>query len=213
MEDRKGLSDEDLMAAVARGDHGAFRILVERYQGKVHGIIYRYGGNPRIAEDLAQDVFLKIYKSAKSYEPRSKFSTWMYRIVANHCINYRRALKADPLEKATKEIGPAQEDVLPGTAADRDRPAPDTIFDDRQRSVLVRQAVDALPDRQKMAITLKRFEGLSYAEIAEAMGCSVKAVDSLIQRAMITLRELLQPLVEEGPHATEGFSAHPGING
>jgi RNA polymerase sigma-70 factor (ECF subfamily) len=194
MESKQNWADEALITAIAKKDHDAFRVLIERYQGKVLGSIYRYVGNRNIAEDLAQDIFIKVYKSAGRYQPKAKFSTWLFKLVVNHCINYQRHLKKDPFGKL-KYIEEPLGDSDYITASVLENKDPETILSQKERITFLRKAINSLPERQKMAVILQRFEGLSYAEIGEIMGCSVKAVESLLQRAMVTLKESLTPYV------------------
>jgi RNA polymerase sigma-70 factor (ECF subfamily) len=203
------LSDPDnqLMLRTGSGDTGAFKLLMEKHRVPVMRLIYRYTGMHHEAEDLAQDIFLKIYRTAGNYIPRAQFHTWLYKVVTNHCLNFHRSQKKHkydrPLDPSLSETDIADQSS--------DGAGPEAAAETRLRqealTAAVQTALDRLPDRQRMAVILFRFEGLSYSEIAQALGCSVSAVESLIFRAMNTLRELLKPYKKpEGSQANGGTS-------
>ena len=174
--------DVEWMARVRNGDHAAFRHLVERYQHPLTNYVYRTVLSRSEADDLTQDVFLKVYRAARTYRPTAKFSTWLYRIATNTCLNHLKAvgrIRTEPLE---------QERLTTRSNADQHKG-----FERKELGVAVEDALRQLPDRQRMAVTLRRFEELSYEEIAEAMNCSVSAVDSLLRRAADILRTALAP--------------------
>jgi RNA polymerase sigma-70 factor (ECF subfamily) len=162
----KGARDEQLAAMAAKGRRDAFGELVRRHQEKVVRIAARYA-SPSEAEDIAQDAFLAAFRAIRSFRVRSRFGTWLYRIVVNVCLTRRRRKRPIPLPM----------DQVPATAGD---------LADR-----VREAVAALPDRQRIAVILHRFDGLSYRELAEIMELSEHAVESLLARAYRNLREIL----------------------
>jgi RNA polymerase sigma-70 factor (ECF subfamily) len=180
-------SDSDLLKAIARKDTSAFKIFMTRYQERVYRTVFRFTGDPEITRDLVQDVFLKVYRAAVSYTPDAELFTWLYRITVNHCINYLQKQKRDPLYKAEEQ--PIQTQSY-GVGFSHIA-SPESNLVKQERTLAVRRALDSLPHRQKMAITLLRFEGLSYREIAEILACSVSAVESLIFRGMETLKKLL----------------------
>jgi len=189
------LSDPDnqLMIKTGSGDTGAFRILMEKHQGSVMRMIYRYTGQHHEAEDLAQDIFLKIYRGSGNYTPRAQFKTWLYKVVTNHCLNFHRSQKK---HKYDSGLDPSLSEMdMPDTShkgAGQEVPAEKRLQQEELKAA-VQKALAELPDRQRMAVILFRFEGLSYGEIARALGCSLSAVESLIFRAMSTLKEMLQP--------------------
>ena len=131
------------------------------------------------AEDLAQDVFLSAWKAAPSYEPRAKVRTWLLRMATNACLNYRRRGR---LRRAVSLADEAHAEIA------GEGPEPPDAAKTRERATEVRQAVAALPPRQRAAIILRHFQGLAYAEIAEVLGISVSAVESMLFRARQTLR-------------------------
>jgi len=184
--------DHELMKRTASGEIAAFKQLVEKYQRIVTCIIYRYLGNQYEVEDLAQEIFFKVYKASKHYTVQAKFSTWLYRVVANHCLNYRRRQKRDaPLISLDNSLSGKDESSLQH-AQEQDQ-QPERLLQQQEIQKVLKRAITKLPDRQRMAIILYRFEGLSYKEIAKVLGCSLSAVESLLFRAMTNLKEELKP--------------------
>ena len=178
-------ADGELAAAIAAGDADAFEELVRKYERPVFRTIYRYVGDRVAAEDVAQEVFLKVWRRAKSFKGRSSFSTWLYRVAVNQCLNFRQKrarAKNVPLDEALARGGPG----------------PDERLDAARRAAAVRAAVDELPGKQRMALVLSKFEGRSYKEIARVMGVSLASVESLIFRAKQNLKKTLLPLRERG---------------
>jgi len=174
-----------LAAAVAAGDAASFEQLVKKYERPVLNTIYRYVGDKAAAEDVAQEVFLKVWNRIKTFQSKSTFSTWLYRVVANQCLNFRdrqARRRAEPLS-----------DSLPDGRADLHEQ-----FERGTTSRLVREAVNGLPARQRLALILSKFEGRSYGEIAEVMRTSTSSVESLIFRAKQNLKKKLLPLKERG---------------
>jgi len=167
------------MLAAGKGDLDAFEEIVLRRQRFVWGIAYRFLGDPVEAEDIAQKSFLKLLEAAPRYRPTAAFSTYLYQIVSRLCIDYVRKKR------------PILSDGFPELADRSINPAPNLIV--KERDAEIRRAMDGLPPRQRMAVILKYYEGLSYAEIALAMGITVKAVERLLDRARTALRSRLSP--------------------
>jgi RNA polymerase sigma-70 factor, ECF subfamily len=180
-------TDFELLKESAGKDTDAFRIFMGRYQERVYGLVCRFTGDAEIARDLAQDIFLKVYRAAGSYTPDAGVFTWLYRITANHCINFVHSRKRDPLYAAEEDTA-ATKTVLSAVSRAANQ---ETDLQQQERAHMVRRALDSLPLRQKMAITLLRFEGLSYKEISQILECSVSAVESLIFRGMESLKTIL----------------------
>jgi len=174
-------ADEKLMLKVAQGDIAAFEQLVNKYKKSVINIIYRYIGRQDDAEDLAQEAFLRVYETRNRYRPIAKFSTWLYRIVTNICLNYKR--KPEPVSLDEIALNPTS-----------NSPNPETLVETEERNTMIREAIDSLPKSQRLAVILQRFEHASYKEIADKMGTSVSAVESLIHRAKQILKKKLEPL-------------------
>ena len=186
-------SDTEILKAIARKDTAAFKVFMSRYQERVYRTVYRFIGDAEATRDLVQDIFLKVYRAAASYTPDAELFTWLYRITANHCITFLQKQTRDPLFKAEEPLV----QTLASTNDSAQSASPESNLVRQERTLMVRRALDSLPHRQKMAITLLRFEGLSYREISEVLGCSVSAVESLVFRGMETLKKLL--LEEQSP--------------
>ena len=184
------VSSEDLMARIAKGDQDAFEILVNRHQTSVLNLIYRFVGDRTQAKDLAQEVFIRVWQAAKSYEPKAKFTTWIYRITANRCFN---ELKSSRRKKwfSFQQSGEHSGNTIEETLSDSGPSAEDLLLE-KERSRQIYDALQSLPDNQRMALVLKRYDELSYQEIAQIIGCSVSAVESLLVRAKRTLQEKLE---------------------
>ena len=177
-------SDTDLMAELARGDVAALAPLITRHQPRVLSLAYRMLGRWDQAEDVGQEAFLRVVRAAGSYRPTAQFTTWLYRIVVNLCLDAKRRSARDPGELA--------ESVA---AASGDNPQADA--EAREQAAFIRGAVDSLSDRQRTVVILHRYHGLSHQEVAEATGWSVSAVESLLVRAYANLRKSLAGLEKE----------------
>jgi len=181
--------DNELMKRVARGDDEAFKLLFERHNRLAWSVIYRQLGSFAASEDLVQEAFLRVYRAAPKYEPSAKFSTWLYTVVTNLCLNYKRDRARDRLRLVgSDEEG--ESNALEQLAAVE----PDEHGDDeaQKRTQAVQQAIAELPENQRMALILSRYEEKSYEEVAEILGVTVAAVKSLTSRARTTLKEKLQ---------------------
>jgi len=177
------------MDRVAKGDDEAFEILVNRHQVSVLNLIYRFIGDRTQAKDLAQEVFLQVWQAAKNYEPKAKFTTWIYRIATNLCLNELKSARRKKwvsFFRSHEDNEYSMEQSLPD-----DSPSAEDLLLIRERSRQISDALQSLPANQRMALVLKRYDDLSYEEIARIMGCSVSAVESLLVRAKRTLQEKL----------------------
>jgi RNA polymerase sigma-70 factor, ECF subfamily len=185
-------SDEALMAGIAGGDERAFESLVRRHRKRILNLIYRTVGERTQAEDLVQEVFLRVWRAAGDYTPQARFTAWVYRIAVNLCLDamksaYHRQSFVRPYGgKNSDEDG----ELLYG--AD-DAGSPEQLLLAAEESRRIHAALRNLPAKQRMAVALKKFDGLSYDEIGRVMGCSRSAVESLLVRAKRTLREKLLP--------------------
>ena len=186
--------DNELMKRVARGDDEAFKLLFERNHRLAWSVIYRQLGLVAAAEDLVQEAFLRVYRSAGDYQPTAKFSTWFYTVVTNLCLNYKRDRARDRLRLVGSESDSEGGNPLEQLAAVQD--AEPTDDESAKRSAAVREAIMSLPENQRMALVLSRYEEKSYEEIAEILGVTVAAVKSLTSRARSTLKEKLQRFMD-----------------
>ena len=180
------------MELVSAGDSGAFEQLVERHQRLVVGTVSRMLGNNSEAEDIAQQVFVRVWKSAKRYVPRAKFTTWLLKITRNLVFNElrRRSRHAQvPLQSESEE----EERPI----RDERAIAPDTSLLEQELQNAIDAAIANLPETQRLAVILRRYEELSYEEIAETLDQSVSAVKSLLFRARTELRASLQRYLAE----------------
>lgn len=193
-------ADSQLMLRVKEGDEPSFALLLHRFRLPVYQFLYRMVGSAAIAEELAQEVFLRIYRARASYEPSAKFTTWLYRISTHLALNYlrdsqreRTHLRLDetpgdgkPLEIATKD--PSIEDKLAGAS----------------RIERIRQAVNELPEKQRIAVLMHKYQEMDYKQIAETLDTSESAVKSLLFRAYETLRVRLADLATSGATKAAG---------
>ena len=186
-------TDEVLMKAVARKDRSALRELMLRHEARVRRLTYRFTGSDDAAAELVQDVFFKVYTAAGSYSPQARFTTWLYRITANHCLNYIRGSRNNPLQQLAEpleETGPKAAAVTFGTQL--------SALEKNEQARRVRQAVDSLPERQRLAILLLRFEDMSYRDAAAALNCSISALEALVHRGLETLKKQLSDFYNGG---------------
>ena len=191
------LRDPDirLMLRVRDDDPGAFEELVEQYQHRLVAVMNHLVGHPQEAEDLAQDVFLRVYRARKKYRPRSKFATWLFTIANNLALNTLRARQRKPVVPLPAQdsgpLGPRPaEQLVPDHGT-----GPMQRVQNQELCQVIRRALDGLNDRQRMAVVLNKFEDMGYAEIAEVMGLTTKAVKSLLSRARENLRAALAAYV------------------
>ena len=189
--------DAALMLRVKRGDRAAFVALVEKYKQPLHNFIHRTLRDEAEAEDLAQNVFLQVYKSRDRYERTAKFSTWLFTIARNLCLNEIRRRSRHPAE-ALEETHSENEDQPQRQYEDRKvLLATDNVLHS-ELAGNIEEALAELPENQRTAILLCRQDDLSYEEIAEVLDCSLSATKSLIHRGRETLKEKLKPYLRTG---------------
>ncbi|MEL0094510.1 MAG: sigma-70 family RNA polymerase sigma factor [Planctomycetaceae bacterium] len=199
--------DVRLMLQVRDDNAAAFEELVSRYQIRLVSIFENMVGRRSMAEDLAQEVFLRIYRARKRYTAGSRFSTWLYRIAHNVASNARRSL-ARRREVNVVASSDAEMSAQPLTHMVKEASGlmPTRQLDKVERAQIVRAAMEALNERQRMALLLSKFEGMSYEEIAESMELSVSAIKSLLSRARVNLKDILSPYIQDGmlPESIDG---------
>ena len=190
------ISDVDLMLKVKCGDREAFGLLVHRYRKPLINFIYRFTTNPGESEDLAQEVFVRAFQSAPKYEPKAAFSTWLYRIATNLALNYLRDHKPQLSRSLDSDL--EGEEGAPRLEV-RDKAAlADERLLEREKVLQIRQALASLPENQRLAVVLTKYQELSLRDAGEILNCSETAVKSLLFRAYTTLRETLSPVVASG---------------
>ena len=192
-------ADVRLMLLVQKGDANAFEELVGRYQNRLIGVLEHLVGKRDLAEDLAQEVFLRVYRARSGYQPQAKFSTWLFTIANNLASNARRSLaRRREVHIDRRGSEGLSGDPLEQMALAASGLMPNRQLDNVEACLMVQQAIQGLNDRQRMAVLLAKFEDMSYADIAEVMQISPKAVKSLLSRARCTLRETLASYVRSG---------------
>lgn len=204
------LQDPDvrLMLQVRDDDAAAFEELVVKYHARLVSILEHLVRRRETAEDLAQEVFLRVYRARKRYVPGSKFSTWLFTIANRVASNaLRTRARRREVNVASNRDGEPTVKPLEQMAVAKSGWMPTRQLDKLERAEIVRLALESLSERQKMAILLSKFEGLSYVEIAEAMGLSVQALKSLLSRARVNLKAILEPYVSDGALPADPSSA------
>ena len=179
--------DTVLMLRVRDGDAPSFELLLHRHRVAVVNHLYRVVQSRAIAEELAQDVFVRVYRSRERYQPDAKFTTWLYRITTNVALNWRRDTRRETghlrLDDATR--------ILPKLELRDQAPAVDELMIRRGRAKEIREAIETLPGKQLAAVLMHKYEGMDYNEIAEVLNCSIPALKSILFRAYQTLRQRL----------------------
>jgi RNA polymerase sigma-70 factor (ECF subfamily) len=187
-------TDAEIMLRVKTGDEPAFTFLVHKYRRQMVGFMYRMCHNPATAEELAQEVFLRVYRSRESYEASAKFNTWLYRIATNLAVNHARDTRHERAENTVRLDEPDQETGATPDLTDGSLTAEQQMLH-RERMAVIREKVQALPERQRMAVIMHKYQQMDYREISEVLKLSESATKSLLYRAYETLREQLKELV------------------
>jgi RNA polymerase sigma-70 factor (ECF subfamily) len=190
--------DADLMLRVKRGDHAAFAELVDKYKQPVMNLVYRFLRDATEAEDLAQNVFVQVFKSAPRYEVAARFSTWLFTIARNLCLNELRRRSRHPADSLDAPGSVESEDLPARQFEDPKASQPPETLLHGELEQKVDEAVAALPEAQRTAIILCRRDDLSYEDIAKIIGCSLSATKSLIHRGRETLKQKLKPYLRTG---------------
>jgi len=187
-------SDAAIMLRVAAGDESGFTYLVGRYHRPMIHFLYRMVHNQAVAEELAQEVFLRVYRSRESYRAEAKFTTWLYRIATNLAVNHARDTRH---ERSAQTIYLDSPDPETGTTPDvaDDEPTVEQKLLRDERMAAIRKHVMALPERQRMAVLMHKYQGMDYRQIGEVLKLSESATKSLLFRAYQTLRDKLKDFV------------------
>jgi len=192
--DWSALSDAEIMLRVSEGDDEGFNYLIEKYRKPIIHFMFRMVHNQAVAEELAQEVFLRVYRSRQTYRAEARFTTWLYRIATNLGVNHARDTKH---ERAAQNVYLDQPDPETGTTPDVADATPsvehDLVRNERMRAI--RQHVMALPERQRTAVLMHKYQGMDYKQIGEVLKLSESATKSLLFRAYQTLRERLKEFV------------------
>lgn len=187
---------------VREGDAAAYEELVRKYHPRLVRLLRTIGPKADMSEDLAQETFMRVWRARERYEPGAKFSTWLFTIATNVARNSLRSVgrrqEVNEVDAPRNADGSQAVGVLAATALEASGLMPNRLVEGTERGEIIRQAVETLGDRQRTALMLSRFENMSYAEIAETMELTTKAVKSLLSRARVNLKEILQPYVEAG---------------
>src|SRR6266478_5235020 len=190
----EGGSDAEVMLRVKAGDQAAFNYLVQKYRRPLVNFMYRMARNAAVAEDLAQEVFLRVYRSRESYEASAKFTTWLYRIATNLAVNHARDTRHERPENQVSLDEPDEESGRILDVPDRTPSAEENLLQ-QERLTAVRRRVRALPERQRMAVVMHKYQQMDYRQIADVLKLSESATKSLLFRAYETLREQLREFV------------------
>ena len=194
VDDWSALTDAEIMLRVREGDDQGFNYLIEKYRKPIIHFMFRMVHNQAVAEELAQEVFLRVYRSRQTYRAEARFSTWLYRIATNLGVNHARDTKH---ERSAQNVYLDQPDPETGTTPDVADTTPtvehDLVRDERM--LAIRQQVMALPERQKMAVLMHKYQDMDYKQIGDVLKLSESATKSLLFRAYQTLRERLKDFV------------------
>jgi len=184
------MSDTEIIEQLKQGSEAAFKKLVGTHQKLVVNTCYGLVQNREDAEDIAQDVFVEVYRNIDKFRADAKLSTWLYRIAVNRSLNHIRDNKKRKwFQGFDNEVAEKNRELLQARTADSDEP--DYELENKQRAIILKEAINSLPQNQKVAFTLSKYEELSYQEIAEVMDLSVSSVESLLFRAKKGLQKKL----------------------
>jgi RNA polymerase sigma-70 factor (ECF subfamily) len=190
----EGQTDADVMLRVKAGDESAFDYLVQKYRRPMVNFMYRMAHNAAAAEDLAQEVFLRVYRSRESYEASAKFTTWLYRIATNLAANHARDTRHERPENMLSLDEPDEESGTTMDVADSKLSVEENLVR-RERLAAIRKTVQNLPERQRMAVIMHKYQQMDYKQIGEVLKLSESATKSLLFRAYETLREQLKSFI------------------
>jgi RNA polymerase sigma-70 factor (ECF subfamily) len=187
-------SDAAIMLRVAAGDEASFNYLVQRYHRAIIHFLFRMVRNEAVAEEMAQEVFLRVYRSRESYRAEAKFTTWLYRIATNLAVNHARDTRHERSAQTIYLDAPDEETGSTPDVAD-DEPSIEQKLLRDERMAAIRTHVMALPERQRMAVLMHKYQGMDYRQIGDVLKLSESATKSLLFRAYQTLRDKLKEFV------------------
>src|SRR6266481_8415932 len=188
------ISDAQVMLKVKAGDDSAFDYLVQKYRRPMMSFMYRMAHDAAVAEDLAQEVFLRVYRSRENYEASAKFTTWLYRIATNLAVNHARDTRHERPENTLSLDEPDENTGLAIDVPDGSPSAEENLVQ-RERLSAIRQRVESLPERQRIAVVMHKYQQMDYRQIADVLKLSESATKSLLFRAYEALREQLRQFV------------------
>ncbi|MBI5020118.1 MAG: RNA polymerase sigma factor [Ignavibacteriales bacterium] len=188
------MKEQDLLLKLISGDQSAFKELFDEYSSMVFNVCCRMLGNRHESEDITQDVFINAFRSIKHFRSDSKLSTWLYRIAVNHCLNYQSRKKRN--KWLSFEIFSTTNGENKSEPSSTDN-LPDILMEKKETEIIIQRAINSLPEHQRIALLLHRYEELSYEEIAKVMECSVSAVESRIFRGKQNLCKKLLPYLNQ----------------
>ncbi len=184
------MREEEIISRLKQGDEEVFRQFVDQYRQRVVNTCFGLLHNPEDAEDVAQEVFIEVFRSVSNFRGQSKLSTWLYRIAVNRSLNFIRDNKKRSWFKSFDEVVKSNLDLF-----NRSEPGnennPEFSMENRQRALLLHEAIDTLPENQRVAFVLNKYEEMSHKQVAEIMNISVSAVEALIHRAKKNLQKKL----------------------
>ena len=189
-----GLTDAEVMLRVKAGDEPAFDYLVRKYRRPMVSFMYRMAHNAAAAEDLAQEVFLRVYRSRASYEASAKFTTWLYRIATNLAVNHARDTRHERPENMASLDEPDEQTGTTMDVADTSPNVEERLVR-QERLKAIRQSVENLPERQRLAVLMHKYQQMDYKQIGEVLKLSESATKSLLFRAYETLRQQLKEFI------------------
>jgi len=189
-----GLTDAEVMLRVKAGDEPAFDYLVQKYRRPMVSFMYRMAHNAAAAEDLAQEVFLRVYRSRASYEASAKFTTWLYRIATNLAVNHARDTRHERPENMASLDEPDEQTGTTMDVADTSPNVEERLVR-QERLKAIRQSVENLPERQRLAVLMHKYQQMDYKQIGEVLKLSESATKSLLFRAYETLRQQLKEFI------------------
>jgi RNA polymerase sigma-70 factor (ECF subfamily) len=194
MASAESYTDAEVMLRVKAGDQSAFDYLVQKYRRPLVSFMYRLARNTAAAEDLAQEVFLRVYRSRQTYEASAKFTTWLYRIATNLAVNHARDTRKERPEVTVSLDEPNEETGTTMDVADAAMTAEEAMVR-RERMLAIRSKVEALPERQRLAVIMHKYQQMDYKQISDVLKLSESATKSLLFRAYETLREQLKEFI------------------